>query len=200
MNRHLLILVAGLASFAVSAAGSVEQRIDRLERQMSRLTVLTMEMRDLRKDLQENYGAVEEMVHQMELLKRQQSNSYIDLDQRIKKIEDGKSRVVEANPSITGSSDSKEIDAYNSAFALVRSIQYQKALSAFNRLIKKFPKGEYTGDSWYWIGRLHTINGNKSEASKAYAQAKSILQSIVKKSPGSAQAKRAADKLKKINR
>lgn len=200
MNRFFLILITGLASFAVSAAGSLEQRIDKLERQMSRLTVLTMEMQDLRKDLQENYGAVEEMVHQLEQLKQQQSSGYLDIDQRIKNIEDASKSVVKVKPSTPEPAGNEEIDAYNSAFALVRSNQPKKALSAFNRLIKEYPKGEYTGDSWYWIGRLHSINGDKKRAAQAYAQAKSILQSVVRKTPGSAQAKRALEKLKKINR
>ncbi len=200
MNRYLLVLTAGLASFAVSASGSFEQRLERLERQMSRLTVLTMEMQDLRKDLQENYGAVEEMVHQLEELKKQQSTSYIDLNQRIKAIEDEKSTVVSTKRPSVESTDKREGDAYNSAFALVRANQTTKALQAFDQLIKDFPKGEYTGDSWYWMGRLHSINGDKKRTATAYAQAKSILKSVVKKFPGSERAKRAAAKLKKINK
>ncbi len=193
-------LISGLVSLSVSAAGTVEQRLEKVERQMSRLTVLMMEMQDLRTDLQQNYGAVEEMVHKLDQLKREQSSSYLDLQQRIKRLESGSSRPKKPQPSITERSDNQEVESYNSAFAMVRENRTKEALDAFNSLVKMFPKGNYSGDAWYWIGRLHTVNGDKSKAIKAYAQARSILKGIVKEMPGTPQAERAALKLKKITK
>lgn len=197
MNRFFLILITGLVSLSVSAAGTLEQRLERVERQMSRLTVLMMEMQDLRADLQENYGAVEEMVHQLEQLKKQQSSQYLDLEQRITKIA---KRPAAPERPVAEKKGSQESKAYNRAFGLVRANQSKQALEAFNQFVNKFPKGEYSGDAWYWIGRLHSVAGEKKEANRAYAQARTILSDVIKRLPETPQAERAAIKLKKITK
>ena len=201
MKRFIPIVLLGLIPFSLPAAGTLEQRLEKVERQMSRLTVLMMEMQDLRADLQQNYGAVEEMVHKLEQLKKEQNSNYLDLEQRLKKLEAGnKSRPEKAGSPTTDRNSNQERESYNSAFALVRENRSKKALKAFNNFIKKFPKGEYAGDAWYWIGRLHDVGGKKKEAGKAFAQARTILDDVVKKFPGTPQAERAALKLEKIKK
>ncbi len=197
MKAVFLALLAGLAPLAVSATATLEQRLEKVERQMSRLTVLMMEMQDLRADLQENYGAVEEMVHQLEQLKKQQSSQYLDLEQRINRL--GRKPAAAERP-VAEKKMGQESEAYNRAFGLVRANQSKKALEAFNQFVKQFPKGEYSGDAWYWIGRLHSVAGEKKEASRAYAQARTILGDVIKRLPGTPQAERAAIKLKKITK
>lgn len=206
MRSVWLALLIGVLPLAASAA-SLEQRLEKVERQMSRLTVLMMEMQDLRADLQENYGAVEEMVHQLEQLKKQQRSQYLDLDQRLQALESNKgagskgaARKSQSVPpsADAGSRGGSELKSYNKAFALVRANKNKEALAAFKRFIKQFPKGEYIGDAWYWSGRLHRVNGDEKSASKAFSQAKTIFKRIVKNSPNSPQAERAVLKLKNL--
>lgn len=167
---------------------------------MSRLSALMLEMQELRADLQQNYGALEEVLHQQKKLKQQQSSQYLDLDARLRKLEAGQ-RAAPASPvstSVVKEASGGEYAAYNKAFALVRANKTQEALVALNKLVKRYPKGEYTGDAWYWMGRLHTVQGEKKQAKRAFAQARTILEAVVKQKPGSTQAERAASKLKKI--
>ena len=166
---------------------------------MSRLSALMLEIQQLREDLQQNYGAVEEMLHQQKQLKKQQGNQYLDLDARLRKLEAGSKRAATPAPTTTGTGkQGSEYETYNKAFALVRANKTSEALAALNKLVKAYPKGEYTGDAWYWMGRLHTVKNEKKQAKRAFAQAKTILSAVVKKQPGSPQAERAAAKLKKI--
>ena len=197
MRAVWLALLVGAVPLTASAA-SLEQRLEKVERQVSRLTVLMMEMQDLRADLQENYGAVEEMVHQLEQLKKQQRSQCLDLDQRLQALESKERSAgkTQQTPSITGAGT--ELKAYNKAFSLVRANKNKEALAAFKRFIKQFPKGDYIGDAWYWSGRLHRVNGDEKSASKAFSQARTIFKRIVKKSPNTPQAERAALKLKNL--
>ena len=71
--RLSFTLLAGLMLFSSVEASSLEQRLQKVERQMSRLSTLMLEVQELRADLQQNFGAVEEMVHQQQQLKKQQS-------------------------------------------------------------------------------------------------------------------------------
>ncbi|HIJ29053.1 MAG TPA: hypothetical protein HPP91_11055, partial [Gammaproteobacteria bacterium] len=57
MLRTLLPLLLGGLSFAVVAAPTVEQRLEKLERQMSRLSALVMEVQSLRTETQQNFGS-----------------------------------------------------------------------------------------------------------------------------------------------
>ena len=158
-----------------------------------------VEVQQLRSDLQQNFGAVEEALHQMELLKKQQSNHYLDLDQRINKLEQARnSKAVGKTHTSKTKKREGESDAFSRAFALVRANKSKEALVALNKLVKKYPNGEYAGDAWYWMGRLYTVTSDKKQAKRAFAQAKTILGRTVKRSPGTPQAERAAAKLKKI--
>ncbi len=201
--RLWIPLLAGVFSFSAVEANSLEQRLQKVERQMSRLSALMLEVQQLRADLQQNYGAVEEVLHQQQQLKKQQSNQYLDLEARIRKLEQQAKRTAPvsrtvAPPVSSGGKKGSEYEAYNEAFALVRANKSKEALAALDQLIKDYPKGSYSGDAWYWIGRLHSVQGNKKSASRAFAQARSILNGVVKSAPGTPQAERAAAKLKKI--
>lgn len=197
--RFWIPLLAGVFAFSAVSANTLEQRLQKVERQMSRLSALMLEIQQLREDLQQNYGAVEEVLHQQKQLKQQQSNQYLDLDARLRKLEAGSKRVAKPAPMATVMGrQGGEYAAYNKAFALVRANKTSEALSALNKLVKAFPKGEYTGDAWYWMGRLHMVKNEKKQAKRAFAQAKTILGAVVKQQPGSPQAERAAAKLKKI--
>lgn len=201
-SLHWIPLLAGVFAFSVVEANTLEQRLQKVERQMSRLSALMLEVQQLREELQQNYGAVEEMLHQQRQLKRQQSDQYLDLEARIRKLEQAKrapiAQLKKGSGSVTATPKGGEYEAYNKAFALVRANKTQEALKALNALIKRFPKGEYTGDAWYWIGRLHSVKGEQKSAKRAYAQAKTILQQVVEQMPGTSQAERATAKLKKI--
>jgi TolA-binding protein len=199
--RLSFTLLAGLMLFSSVEAGSLEQRLQKVERQMSRLSTLMLEVQELRADLQQNFGAVEEMVHQQQQLKKQQSSQYLDLEARIRKLESTrKQRTVptEVARPVARQGQSSEYETYNKAFALVRANKSKEALVALNKLVKKYPNGEYAGDAWYWMGRLYTVTSDKKQAKRAFAQAKTILGRTVKRSPGTPQAERAAAKLKKI--
>ncbi|MBT3197411.1 MAG: hypothetical protein HN842_03800 [Gammaproteobacteria bacterium] len=203
MYRYLFpLLLLGGSSFSVAAAAtSLEQRLEKVERQMSRLTTLMVEVQQLRSDLQQNFGAVEEALHQMELLKKQQSNHYLDLDQRINKLEQARnSKAVGKTHTSKTKKREGESDAFSRAFALVRANKSKQALKALNGVIKVYPKGDYTGDAWYWIGRLHHVGGDEKSAKRAFVAARTALEQVVKSVPGTAKAERAAERLKKIPR
>ncbi len=196
--RYWMPLLAGVFAFSTAAANTLEQRLQKVERQMGRLSALMLEIQQLREDLQKNYGAVEEMLHQQKQLKQQQSDHYLDLDARLRRLEQGGGERAAAVAAAVGSAQGSEYTEYNEAFALVRANKTTEALDALNKLVQRYPQGEYTGDAWYWMGRLHTVQNQKQEAGRAFAQAKTILSTVVERQPGSPQAERAAAKLKKI--
>lgn len=107
---------------------------------MSRLSALMLEVQELRADLQQNFGAVEEMVHQQQQLKKQQSSQYLDLEARIRKLESTRKQrtvpVKVARP-VAQQGQSSEYETYNKAFALVRANKSKEALVALNKLVKK---------------------------------------------------------------
>ncbi len=191
-----LLAVAALLLSTVSSAATVEQRLQRIERQLNRLSELVLEVQQLRTELSGSHGSVEELGHQQQRLQQSQQRLYLDLDERLRRLEQG----VGTASAASGVSESRqsEEDAYNRAFARVRNNQTQPALEAMNHFVRDYPQGDYVGDAWYWIGKLHLIGGDREAAGRAFAQARAILTTLRDSNPGSAAARRAEIKLNKI--
>jgi tol-pal system protein YbgF len=96
-NRKLLILAAvlvlpGFHSGAQAQSGSVEQRLERLERLMESqgLADILMRLNALEEEVRQLRGQNEEQAHAIEELKKRQRELYIDLDRRLLQLERGK--------------------------------------------------------------------------------------------------------------
>ena len=48
-----------------------------------------------------------------------------------------------------------EVLLYERARELINGRKYQAAIKAFNKLLSRFPQGDYAGESWYWKGELY---------------------------------------------
>lgn len=86
MKRLLpgLLLVAFLPVVASAANGlSTEQRLEKLERRVGKVTELTLKLDSMQRDNRELRGQIETLEHQVEQLKRKQRDIYLDIDQRL---------------------------------------------------------------------------------------------------------------------
>jgi tol-pal system protein YbgF len=50
-----------------------------------------------------------------------------------------------------------EPDAYQAAYGLVRSQQFDQAVDAFNQFLRNFPDGKYAPNAHYWLGELYLV-------------------------------------------
>lgn len=85
--RYLIWLCVGFVGAAVAAAPvsgpSDQQRLERMERRVSKITELTLQLDGLKQENRKLRGEIETLNYSIEQLKRKQRDMYLDIDQRL---------------------------------------------------------------------------------------------------------------------
>lgn len=160
---------APAAAGAADAAGEA----NRLGELFYQLQLLQREVQDLR-------GLVEEQGYQLERLARDQQEQYLDLDGRVRNLTVGGDSSAGRGAQAGGGSTRSDIDAaevagserdaYTSAFNLMKDREFDESVQAFNALLARYPDGEYSANSWYWLGELHLARNDLELARQSFMQ------------------------------
>lgn len=175
-----------------SASFSLEQRVTILERQITNLNPLLVQMDDLQQQLQTLQGRIESQQHAIKVLEEQIRNQYLALEKRAaSRIRPSTSANV-TNPSLNNtlgprpivdmsstkkqtSNDRKSMlpnsaptpaaeRAYQAAFQLLKTKQYNEAIEAFESFNKKFPNDLNVANADYFLGQLYLLQGQADAA------------------------------------
>lgn len=178
--KHLL---AGL-SFALlvslpmvaGAAESVAQRLDVLERRVDRITDLTLQLQAMQEENRQLHGQIEQLQHEIALLKRKQRDLYLDVDQRIASLQQTPAKAAPATPVIKPdqsaaaspaisesapavSDPAQEEAEYKAAYALLSPQQrrYKEAVKAFRAFLEKYPHSKLAANAQYWMAEASYV-------------------------------------------
>jgi len=120
----------------------------------------------LQQEVLELRGLVEEQAHEIQRLKQQRMDDYLDLDRRIGEL----SRSGGGNPGagLPGSGSSgesgetgdrvSETQMYRDAYQLLRDREIEQSIEAFNAYLEAYPQGNFAGNSHYWLGEIYLLN------------------------------------------
>ncbi|MEO6697130.1 MAG: tol-pal system protein YbgF [Gammaproteobacteria bacterium] len=194
----VLLLSLGAAAWAAPRDEelTVEERIDRLEQQSrsQSLAELFSRLDGLQRELQGLQGKLEEQGHQIETLQRSQKESPQALERRIEQLEQ---RTAAASPSDAtappvapeaaspppngspppaespelqpaASDAGNEAAAYQQAFDLLKKGSYDKAITGFKDLLKRYPNGANAANAQYWLGETYYVTRKFKEAHQAF--------------------------------
>jgi tol-pal system protein YbgF len=145
---------------------------------------LLLQVQQLQQEVMRLNGLVEEQAHELRTLKAQSLERYIDLDRRLGLLAGGtgepvaevsvatapppasapaaadtvapRSSPVAAAPS-AAEAQPGEAQAYQAAYALVRSQQFNQAATAFRQFLQDYPAGRFTPNAHYWLGELYLV-------------------------------------------
>jgi len=187
---RIALAMAGLLSSAtLTAAPTTAQRLDVLERRVSRVTELTLQMDEVRRENRQLRGEIENLGYEIEQLKRKQRDIYLDIDQRLSggqgagtppaedpaaTREAGQAPVAVENRSpapVVASGNRSKIQAeYQAAYDLLSPKQrrYDDAAKAFARFLKKYPQDPLTPNAQYWLGEANYVSQHNAEAQQAF--------------------------------
>ena len=159
----------------------------------------------LQEEVMQLRGLVEQQTYELEQLKQQNMERYIDLDRRIANLggsadpetaAPGPAGATAAQPPATASQVRElpgEKSAYESAYRLVTARAFDQALKAFTQFLVDYPDGRYAPNSYYWLGELYQVVQPKDlEASRQ------AFQQLVTRYPDNAKAADAMYKLGKV--
>jgi tol-pal system protein YbgF len=131
----------------------------------------------LRQEIAKLRGQVEVLTNELANAQRRQKDFYVDLDNRMRKLEPQKVTV-----------DGKEADvepaeqkAYDAALVLFKTGDYKNAAASFLDFVRRYPNSGYAASAQYWLG-------NSYYAQRDYRNAITTQQMVVKNYPDSPKA------------
>ncbi len=143
---------------------------------------LFVELQNLRREVTELRGMLEESNYQLEQLRARQANDYANLDRRILELGQGGSNQIETNspagtqsaalnPGVSANNAQSRTDVsqmYNQAFGSLRNGDRAVAIEQFNLLVQQHPDHDMAGDALYWLGETHWVSAAYEDAREAF--------------------------------
>ena len=120
----------------------------------------------------------------------------------------------------------EEQQIYQTAYDLIKSKKYNEAIAALQKMLQKYPTGQFAANAHYWLGELYALTGKNDKsanefsavmsdfpdspkvpeaqlklgmlylADSKWSDAKSAFKRVVRKYPGTASAHQAMEQLK----
>jgi tol-pal system protein YbgF len=159
----------------------------------------------LQQEVMELRGQVENLTFQLQRMRSTQEDRYLELDKRFQSLQ--------TNPVSTTSieTNSESIDAipvdqapvaavgqdektrYETSLELIRNRQYDLAITQLQALISQYPDGDYTANSYYWLGEVYAAKPEPD-----YEGAREALAQVITFFPEHRKVPDAAFKLGKV--
>ncbi len=198
---------------------TLDERVAKLEKQLSGSTLLEMfnTLERLQTEVQHLGGQVEELTHELETVRKQQRDTYMELDQRLQASRTVPSAT--ATPTASGETPDTGADsgkgptegtgspprpatattassndsvvrqaAYQKAFNLLKDSKYPEAIKELKAFIASYPGGEFSDNAWYWLGEAQYVSGDRTTSRDTFRE-------MIRKFP---QSSKVADALLKI--
>lgn len=122
----------------------------------------------------------------------------------------------------------EEQQIYQTAYNLIKAKKYEDAVNALQKMLQKYPSGQFASNAHYWLGELYGLLGKNEQSltefnsvvknysssprisdaqlkigliyasESKWAEAKSALRKVINHYPGTASARLASEQLKQI--
>lgn len=146
---------AGLFDDAEARQQIMEMRRDldsRLETTSRGQLELANQNEQLRAEVARLRGQIELLVNEVETLKQRQRDFYVDLDNRLRKLESLPGAAPAAAPGAAAADPAAETTEYEAALNLLKDGKHRDALAAFDAFIAKYPAGNFAAGAHFWAG------------------------------------------------
>ncbi len=187
MTRGLVAwLAAGLLAAALSAparAGMFDdeearQRIEALRGELTELTRradsinrnqidFANQVEAIKGDIARLRGQIEVLSHELEAAQKRQKDFYVDLDNRLRKLEQAP---VEARAEAPKADPAQETRDYEAALAGLKALKYKEAAAGFLAFIKAYPNSTLAASAHYWGGYAHAQARDHAGAAELFGK------------------------------
>jgi tol-pal system protein YbgF len=185
----LALLATSNPLWAENAKMTTEQRLDRLERMQrnQNMADLVYQVQQLKQEIQRLNGELELQKHAMDAMNRRQRDLYLDIDQRLSRMQPGAAAAMPAVPApapaalprqapptaaavpapapvaakaapTTPPDPKKEAEVYQRAFNLLKQGRYPESIKAFRAFLKDYTGGNYEDNAQYWLAEASYVN------------------------------------------
>lgn len=146
----------------------IDSRLVQVERMADNdgLMNLYSQLASLQTEVQTLRGDIETLQYQLEQANSRQKDLYLDMDQRLQRIEtatpSGTSPGVleggtlgQGQLPVPGGSDREN---YQAAFELIKQGRYDQAAIALNQFMVAFPQSDLSDNAQYWLAETHYVD------------------------------------------
>lgn len=173
----MLMLVVPVGS-ASAADADLERRVVRLEKLLQgRVVELVRRVDALQREMQSLRGEAELHTNALENLRNRQRELYLDLDQRLQRLESGTPPAAATDSGEAGATPSTraaveaspaERKAYQTALKSLKDGRYAEALDGFRTYLGEYPQGRYAPSAQYLIGETYYVTRRFDDAITEY--------------------------------
>ncbi len=147
---------------------AMDERVAKLDATLRAqgLLDLLQSVEAMKNDMAKLRGQIEVNTHNIDTTQKRQKDLYVDLDNRLRKLERVDGPTPSATPAPGASSapatpaasadPAAESRTYESAFNLFKIGNYQAAIAGFQNFIKTYPASPLAANAQYWIGNSYS--------------------------------------------
>lgn len=130
---------------------------ERLEAAQGRQIEVNNQIENLKQDIARLRGQIEVLTYELEAAQKRQKDFYVDLDNRLRKLETPPENAAGAGgakpPAAGGKVDAaEETRDYEAALTLLKGGKYKDAGNAFEGFVGKYPDSQFQPSANYWAG------------------------------------------------
>jgi tol-pal system protein YbgF len=168
----LLLAVASAPTFAFFGDDEARKQIVELKKTVDALSQrvggsaqnqldFANQIETLKSEVARLRGQVEELTHSLESAHKRQQDFYVDLDNRLRKLESVAvtpntevpgATVAATVPPVVKADPQAEMREYEAALGQFRETRYKEAQAAFEGFIAKHPQSALQPSAHYWLG------------------------------------------------
>jgi tol-pal system protein YbgF len=156
---------------------AIGERIDKLDASLKSLGILELvsQLDLLKADISRLRGQMEVLGNQINVVDKKQRDFYLDIDSRLKRVEEPGSTSAAATPPVAAgatppltdptlaAADAKaaakaaaaEKKAYDDPYKLFQKGEYSKAIVGFQNFLDLYPQNANAASAQYWLGLAH---------------------------------------------
>ncbi len=141
-----------------AAAKLVDERLSKIEDRRA-LIELASQIDALRSEIARLRGQLEVVQNQIETADKRGKDLYVDIDTRLRKLEQAKEGAAADKPAADAGPAAAEVKAYEAALNLFKAGNYPLAVSAFQLFLHTYPTSKLAPNAQYWMGNTHSAQG-----------------------------------------
>ena len=163
-----------------AAAKLIEERLAKVEDRRA-LVDLAAQIEALKSEIARMRGQLEVLQNQIETADKRGKDLYVDIDTRLRKLEQPKEAAATDKPPADAAAPAAEAKAYEAALNQFKLGNYPLAVSAFQGFLVTYPSSKLAPSAQYWIGNAYF-------AQRDYKQAIAAQQRVLSAWPEDAKA------------
>jgi len=168
------------------ASSDLEKRLEVVEKRLDSQAMMEVLTRldKMQQEMQNLVGQMEVLNHDIDNIKKQQKDLYVDIDRRITQVEQKTTELAKSQSSasaaagvamspgspatttpdagaagavasVSPQSSQLQRDAYDQAFNLLKDGRYDLAIASFKAYLETYPAADYADNAQYWLGEAN---------------------------------------------